>query len=115
MRYGRSNRRNTRAEKREVEKIVRRTRFRQLGEDKMKKCENCGRDCLDWQKICRACYAKSKSGAEQTNANSQKPLDREHLIIKQTLFKCAAQVMPQGTTPEALVTFAKKLETGFYQ
>ena len=80
------------------------------------RCEKCREDFAGekWQKLCRKCYATAKN-EEETKAKGSQENNRDQSIVRQVCFKCAAQVMPAGSSALDLITYAKKLEEGFYQ
>ena len=81
----------------------------------MNKCEKCKEEFegQSWQKICRKCFAKSKSNVQSENPAAS--IDESRKIVKQVLYKCSAQILPQGTSAQELIAYAKKLEQGFYE
>ena len=80
-------------------------------------CQKCGIefDGESWKKICRKCFAESKNKNQPTKPNTNGIESRDKLIIRQTLFKCASEVMERGAPAKQVVKFVRDLEEGFYQ
>ena len=78
-------------------------------------CEKCKKEFQgeNWQKVCKACYAASKS-AEQPKAN-YRSVDTERSIVRQVLYKVAAELLEKGASASKVNEFVKELEVGFYQ
>ena len=77
-------------------------------------CQNCKRDFEGqaWQKVCKTCYAASKS-AEQPKAN-YRSVDTERSIVRQVLYKVAAELLEKGATASKVNGYVQELEQGFY-
>lgn len=79
-------------------------------------CQNCGIEFQgeSWKKICRKCFAQSKNQNQTPKPIANGIESREKIIIRQTLFKCASEVLERGTPAKQVVQFVKELEEGFY-
>ena len=82
----------------------------------MQNCQKCGVEFSgeSWAVVCRKCWAENKKN-QTTKPNSNGIESRDKLIIRQTLFKCASEVMERGSNAKQVIIFVKELEEGFYQ
>lgn len=85
----------------------------------IKACESCGNkfeveEQYSNNKLCRSCFFKQK---EAYNGNGAKPAntDRTDVIIKQTIWKCTARMLPKRTSPEKFAEYADKLLKLFHR
>lgn len=79
-------------------------------------CERCKKEFQgeNWQKVCKQCYVITKNGTQPRQA-FQRGIETEKSIVKQVLYKVAAELLDKGTPATKVNEFVKELELGFYQ
>lgn len=77
-------------------------------------CGNCGQEFVGerWQKVCKPCFIKSKNSLQ---GEQGKPADKDKIIVRQVLYKCASELLDKGTPADKVNGFVKELERGFYE
>ncbi|MBI2580716.1 hypothetical protein HYV85_02810 [Candidatus Woesearchaeota archaeon] len=81
------------------------------------KCERCKKEFQGepWQKVCKPCYASSKGSYNRCSTCGQRSITTETSIIRQVLYKVAAELLEKGAPAAKVNDFVKELEAGFYQ
>ena len=81
------------------------------------KCENCKSEFVgeSWKKLCAKCYAKGKTTENSKRQETSNIPTTDKLIVRQVLYKVAAELLEKGTPAAKVNEYVKQLEVGFYQ
>ena len=80
------------------------------------KCENCNSEFVgeSWKKLCKKCFAQSKTAENPKRQETSNIATTNKLIIRQVLYKCASELLEKGTPAAKVNQFVRELEQGFY-
>ena len=80
------------------------------------KCEKCKREFegASWQRLCKRCYMVEKNSTNTKEAETLNIQDTNKIIVRQVLYKVAAELLEKGTPATKVNQFVRELEQGFY-